>query len=212
MVKTALASRPANRQPRSLATERKLMAAVIELLDSGGLEACTAPAVARQAGVAVGTIYARYPDKDALIRAALLEMTSLGGGARDSEIAALADGARDLSGFLDAVARAAMTVAREHRTLLLAVREFVRKSQDGPWRERFLAQQGHARRVLLAAAIARFGAQVRGGAPALRMALAAVYGAIEVTWLDPTAGLFDPPPSPDAFVVALTEMQLRYLS
>lgn len=212
MVKTALAPRPPSRQPRSLETERKLMTAVIELLDSGGLQACTAPALAQQAGVAVGTIYARYPDKDALIRAALLEMTSLGDGARDGEIAALADDAPDLSAFLAAVARTAMTVARDHRNLLLAVREFARKSQDEAWRERFAAQQGRARQVLLSAAIDRFGGQVRGGAPALRLALAAIYGAVEVTWLDPVAGLFDPRPTPDDFVQALTDMQVRYLT
>ncbi|MGZ6038769.1 MAG: TetR/AcrR family transcriptional regulator [Phenylobacterium sp.] len=201
-----------SRQPRSLATERKLTAAVIALLDRGGLEACTAPALAREASVAVGTIYARYQDKDALIRAALLQMTSLDRGARDGEVTALVDDAADLAGFLSGVAATALTVTREHRTLLMAVREFVRRSQDPAWRLQFLAQQGRARDVLLAAAIARFGSSVRGGAPALRMALTAIYGAVEVAWLDPAAGLFDTPPSPQAFVEALTEMQLRYLT
>lgn len=212
MIKAPPASSRPHRQPRSLETERKLMAAAIALLDQGGLEACTAPALARQAGVAVGTIYARYPDKDALIRAALLDMTSLNGGARDGEITALVDAAPDLAAFLSGVADTAMQVTREHRTLLVAVREVVRKSQDLVWRERFQAQQGRARALLHDAATARFGTQVRGGAPALRMALAAIYGAVEVTWLDPVAGLFDTPPTPESFVQALTEMQLRYLT
>lgn len=212
MVKAPTLPGRSRRQPRSLETERRLMAAVVALLDRGGLDACTAPALAREAGVAVGTIYARYPDKDALIRAALLEMTSLGGGARDGEISALAHEAADLKVFLAAVARTAMTVARDHRNLLLAVREFVRKTRDGAWRDRFLAEQGRARRVLLTAAVGRFGAEVRGGPPALRMALATIYGAVEITWLDPAAGLFDPRPTPEGFVSALTEMQFRYLT
>ena len=211
MVKPPALPRP-KPQPRSLQTEGKLKDAAIALLDRGGLEACTAPALAREAGVAVGTIYARYPDKDALIRAALLDMTSLGDGARDEEITALADQAADLADFLAKVAETALRVAREHRTLLVAVREFVRKSQEPAWRLQFLAQQGRARELLLAAAIGRFGASVRGGPDALRMALVAIYGAVEVAWLDPAAGLFEAPPSPDAFVAALTEMQLRYLT
>src|SRR5437763_13201273 len=91
---------PAARQPRSLETERKLIAAVLDILDTDGLEACTAPALAKRAGVAVGTIYARYPDKDALIRAALLELVSLGDGAHEGGITALADDAADLEAFL----------------------------------------------------------------------------------------------------------------
>ncbi len=212
MVKTLPTTGPTTaRRPHSLATERKLMAAVITLLDTQGLDACTAPAVARQAGVAVGTIYARYEDKDTLIRAALLDMISLGSGTQDGEIIALVDEARDLPDFIVAITRRAMAVVREHRTLLLAVREFVSKSKDVAWRDAFTQQQGHARRVLFAAAAARFANQIHGGESALRLALAAIYGAVEVTWLDPAAGLFEAPPSPDAFVAAIADMQVRYL-
>jgi AcrR family transcriptional regulator len=203
---------PPVRQQRSLETERKLKAAAVELLDEGGLAACTAPAVAARAGVAVGTIYARYADKDALIAAALLDMVSLHGGAADSAFAAFAGAAANLRDFLRSVAGAAVKATREHRTLLLAIREFARKSDDADWRARFRSEQGRGREQLLAAAVRRFGRDVRGGEAALRMALAAIYGAVEVTWLEPTAGLFARPPSPRDFVEALVEMQARYLS
>ena len=198
------------RQPRSLETERKLIAATLALLDEGGLEACTAPALAARAGVAVGTIYARYGDKDALIRAALLHMVSLGDGPQAVE--ALATDANDLAAFLEGVARTALAVVREHRTLLLATREFVRRSADTAWRAEFQARQGLARERLRAAAAARFAGSVRGGEAALAMALVAIYGAVEVAWLDPDGAPFATPPSPEAFVAALTEMQLRYLT
>jgi AcrR family transcriptional regulator len=200
------------RQGRSLQTERRLMAAVIALLDEGGLEACTAPAVAARAGMAVGSIYRRYADKDALVAAALLDMVSLGEGERDQAYAAIATEAADLAAFLRAVALAALTAVREHRALLLAIREFVRRSPDTDWRRRFQAQQGRGREVLATAAVARFGPAARGGESALRLALAAIYGLVDAAWLEPAAGLFATPPTEDEFVAAVVEMQMRYLT
>src|SRR5215469_13081258 len=115
---------PPERQPRSFLTERRLIAAVFDLMLEGGLSACTAPAIAKRAGVAVGTIYRRYPDKDALMAAAILDVVSLGGGTREAPYEAFAREAADLGDFIRRVATAAVTVAREHRTFLLAVREF----------------------------------------------------------------------------------------
>jgi AcrR family transcriptional regulator len=189
-----------------------LKAAALALLDEGGLEACTAPAVAARAGVAVGTIYVRYADKDALIAAALLDMASLGGGAQSADYASVANDAQDLKAFLRHVAELTLRVCRDHRVFLLAVREFVRKSTDQAWRAAFRSAQGRAREVILDAAVARFGDQARGGERALRMALAAIYGTVEVVWLEPVSGVFAEPPLPDAFLDELVEMQLRYLA
>lgn len=55
-------------QARSRETEARLVGAALKLLRSGGLDACTAPAVAAESGLAVGTIYRRFADKDALLR------------------------------------------------------------------------------------------------------------------------------------------------
>jgi AcrR family transcriptional regulator len=211
MVKTVTPPKPAPRQARSRETERKLIGAVLALLDEGGLERCTAPALAERAGVAVGTIYARYADKDALIAAALLQMASLDDGAADAGFRAWAEDADDLRDLLARIARTALATTREHRTFLIAVREFVRKYPDDAWRDRFRAQYGRARGLILQGALERFGGTVRGGEPALRLALAAIYGAVEVTWLEPVSGLFSAPPDAEAFIDALVDMQMRYL-
>jgi AcrR family transcriptional regulator len=202
---------PPARRPRSLETERRLKAAVIALLDEGGLEACTAPAIAARAGVAVGTIYARYPDKDALVATALLDMVSLADGA-EAAYGAMVEDARDLEAFLRTVTSTAVTVTREHRTLLLAMREFVRRSSDAAWRAAFKAVQGRGRTLIRDAAVKRFGPSVRGGKAALSIVLAVIYGAVEVTWLEPSEGLFDKTLDPGGFTEALVEMQLRYLA
>jgi AcrR family transcriptional regulator len=212
MVKIANQPKAPLRQPRSLATERRLIAAVLSLLNDGGLDACTAPALARRAGVAVGTIYARYADKDALIAAALVDMASLGGGAADEAFSGWAEAADDLEDFLRLVARAAVNAARDHRTLLIAMREFARKYPDEAWRKRFRTHQWRARELILQGAVQRFATTTPGGEASLRMALAAIYGAVEVTWIEPLSGLFPSPPEAEPFIAALVDMQLRFLS
>ena len=212
IVKTPPEPATRTRQKRSLATERKLTAAVLSLLDEGGLAACTAPAIAQQAGVAVGTIYARYADKDALIAAALLDLVSLAGSDAEDRFSGWAARSADLADFLGAVTRAALETTRDHRIFLVAIREFVRRRPDEAWRGRFAAEQGRARELIAQGAVRRFGASARGGEASLRMALLAIYGAIELAWLDPTAGLFQAPPDPEAFIAALVDMQTRYLT
>ena len=56
------------RQARSEATLRRLLDAAERVLQRRGWEGATVPAIAREARVAVGTVYKRFPDKDALLR------------------------------------------------------------------------------------------------------------------------------------------------
>ena len=56
-------------QERSRHTLFRLLSAAEALLEHGGLEAATVPAIAEAAGVSVGVIYRRFPNKDALLRA-----------------------------------------------------------------------------------------------------------------------------------------------
>ena len=64
----ALENNTRPKQARSRETEGRIIGAAIALLREGGLEACNIPAVAETAGCAVGTIYRRFEDKDALLR------------------------------------------------------------------------------------------------------------------------------------------------
>ncbi|HMG12569.1 MAG TPA: helix-turn-helix domain-containing protein [Gemmatimonadaceae bacterium] len=47
----------------------RLLGAAERVLESGGLDGATVPAIARRAGMSVGNVYKRFPDKDALLRA-----------------------------------------------------------------------------------------------------------------------------------------------
>jgi AcrR family transcriptional regulator len=64
-------SRPAHAavQTRSQKTRDRLLDAAESVLREHGLEGATVPAIAGRAGVAVGSLYRRYPDKDAVLRA-----------------------------------------------------------------------------------------------------------------------------------------------
>jgi AcrR family transcriptional regulator len=61
------------KQARSRLTLHRLLSAAEALLEHGGLEAATVPAIAETAGVSVGVVYRRFPDKDA--RAIIVGMT-----------------------------------------------------------------------------------------------------------------------------------------
>jgi len=56
-------------QERSRASTERMIAAATALFLAGGYEAVTASEVARGAGVAVGTIYGRFGNKDGLVKA-----------------------------------------------------------------------------------------------------------------------------------------------
>jgi AcrR family transcriptional regulator len=60
------ANRP--KQERSLRTLNRLLDAAEQVLEEEGLEAATVPVIAKRAGVSVGVVYRRFPNKDALIR------------------------------------------------------------------------------------------------------------------------------------------------
>lgn len=57
----------APQQRRSQKTLEKLLDAAEALIVEGGLEAVTVPAVVKRAGSSVGSFYARFPDKEALL-------------------------------------------------------------------------------------------------------------------------------------------------
>ena len=56
-------------QRRSQETRDRLLDAAEVLLTEGGLDAATVPDIAVRAGVAVGSLYRRFPDKDSVLRA-----------------------------------------------------------------------------------------------------------------------------------------------
>ena len=58
-------------RPRDASVEQAILGTTIELIIEGGLDAATIHAVTQRSGVARATIYLRWPNRAALLRAAL---------------------------------------------------------------------------------------------------------------------------------------------
>ena len=108
------------KQPRSERTQERLLRAAEKLILEKGLADASVPEIARRAGSSVGGFYARFPDKDALLRA--LEERFF--GEMLVRVAKLADAGRwgdaPIAEIASACAGELVTVFRERRNLIAA--------------------------------------------------------------------------------------------
>jgi len=122
------------KQARSRLTLHRLLAAAEALLEHGGLDAATVPAIAETAGVSVGVVYRRFPGKDALLRAVYERFFSVYGEQNRARLQSVA--LLDLP--LHTVARAivvGMTEGyRQRRGLLRALIRYARTHPDPEFR------------------------------------------------------------------------------
>ncbi len=201
----------APRQARSRDTAARLLAATVEILREVGLEGCTVPAVAARAGVAVGTVYRRYPDKERLVAEAILSLFALFDEEGEADVIRMVDGACSLEALIQALVSNTAGMVIANRILLLAARDFARSSADPDFQRALDARRGQPREVLVRAIWRRFGPEIEGGETALRTALAAVHGAVHIVYVEAAPGLFATPPEPAQFAVELARMQAAYL-
>jgi AcrR family transcriptional regulator len=123
------------KQSRSQETVDKLLDAVEALLTSGEVAAVTVPNIAAQAGVSVGIVYRRFPNKDALVRAVFERyfdraqaMNSRGSAAEFWEGIGLPDMARSIIGSV-------VAGHLRHREFLRAMHDYKRRA-DADFRRR----------------------------------------------------------------------------
>jgi AcrR family transcriptional regulator len=101
-------------QARSAATLARVLRAAEEIASASGLEEMTMAGVAKRAGVAVGTIYRRFEDKEQLITALTERMLER----REEYVAERLRAARpSLSGVMDAYAHALLQSFAEGSSL-----------------------------------------------------------------------------------------------
>ncbi|MGD0506322.1 MAG: helix-turn-helix domain-containing protein [Terriglobales bacterium] len=139
MPKTVL---PAH-QARSRESLARLLKGAAEVLNKDGLEGATIPRIAARAGLSPGTVYRRFPDKDALLREVCLRLLEV--NYRQSKELLTAKRCENMS--LKELSRfvIALTLKGHHfhrgllRALLLFTLQhpdaaFVRKSEELEWR------------------------------------------------------------------------------
>ena len=176
----------------------------------GGLAACSAPEIARRAGVAVGTIYRRFADKDELIGTAILDVVSLQDGEQTLDYRSVASDAVDLKDFLQRYTRVAITVARDEACFLEAVRDFVRSGRDTGWLDTYQVYVGKGRLAVAEGAIDRFPI-LRGRELDLSIALASIHGSINAWLVDPSSGFVIATGNEGELVEGLVRMTANFL-
>ena len=117
------------RQERSRRTLSRLLAATIWMLDEYGLEGATIPHIARMAEVAPATVYRRFKNKQALLRAAFLHMLERSNEANREHLANML-----AHGSLERAARKLIDLMfmqlRKHPGLMQALEQFLENDDD----------------------------------------------------------------------------------
>jgi|SRR5271166_655639 len=130
-------------QARSRESLARLLKAAAEVLNKHGLEGATIPRIAARAGLSPGTVYRRFPDKDALLKEVCLRL--LEGNYRQSKQLLTAESREKMS--LAELSRCVIAITlkghHHHRGLLRALllftlqhpdAAFVRKCEELEWK------------------------------------------------------------------------------
>jgi AcrR family transcriptional regulator len=118
------------KQERSLQTLNRLLDAAEKVLEDDGLDAATVPAIAKRAGVSVGVVYRRFPNKDALIRAVYERYLWRAGEQNSMMLTALMRVRVSLEDILRGMVRGVVESHRRKRKLLLALTQYARRNPD----------------------------------------------------------------------------------
>jgi AcrR family transcriptional regulator len=199
------------RQARGQETLERLLAAAEAVLEEGGLDAATVPAIAERAGVSVGNVYKRFPDKDALLRAVYVRFFVR---TVEQNRAAL-DPARWQGVAVHAIIRALVSgMVRGyvlHRALLRALLLYAETHEDAEFRRRAEAMRTEAFRAIARLLLAR-GEEIGHAEPAeaIEFALFVVGLALRGMLLPERRQLLYAG-SADRFAEELTAMVVAYL-
>lgn len=119
----------APQQKRSQATLERLLNATIRSLAEHGLEGTVIPRIAALAEVAPASVYRRFVNKDALMRAAFLHLLERSNEANKSELPAMLQHPT-LRESADALIRLMFLQYRQHPRLLRALARFIDADTD----------------------------------------------------------------------------------
>ncbi|MGZ4777814.1 MAG: TetR/AcrR family transcriptional regulator [Thermoanaerobaculia bacterium] len=122
------------KQARSRETLGRLLDAAESLLTEGGLEAATVPAIADRAGLSVGVVYRRFPDKDALLRAVYLRFFGRLAELNRQNLAIVASREYSLTEMTRKMVEGMVKGYRLKRGILRALVLYARTHQDAEFR------------------------------------------------------------------------------
>jgi len=140
--------RPA-KQARSRLTLHRLLSAAEALLEHGGLDAATVPAIAETAGVSVGVVYRRFPGKDALLRAVYERFFSIYGEQNRARLQSLSMIDLPLPKLARAIIVGMTQGYQQRRGLLRALIRYARTHRDAEFRAAARTMNGDAARAIV---------------------------------------------------------------
>jgi AcrR family transcriptional regulator len=204
----------APQQGRSRASLARLLAATVAMLDKEGLEGATIPRIAAAAGAAPASIYRRFRDRDALLRAALTDVLERSAVASEKTLRRESFSDWTLEG---AVRRIVAITVQDYHTkpgLLRALARFVETDSDERFRKSALETIAttfkRAEEILLA-----FPKEIahRDKRRAVRFALLTMATVVEVRALEVISMWHELMPMSDRQLIEeLTRTMLNYLT
>jgi AcrR family transcriptional regulator len=117
----------------------RLLAATIAVIEQEGLGGVTIPKVAERAEVSTGSVYRRFTDKDALIRAAFLRLLEASQAANRESLAPERFQGLGLERTLLAACRGLVRQFRSHPRLLKALDQYLEVQPDQAFHDRAVA-------------------------------------------------------------------------
>jgi len=124
----------APKQARSRLTLHRLLSAAEALLEHGGLDSATIPAIAEAAGVSVGSVYRRFPDKDAMFRAVYERFFNTVAESNTSRLTSLAQTKLPLDVIAQGLVLGIAEGYRRKRGLLRELSRYARSHPDADFR------------------------------------------------------------------------------
>jgi AcrR family transcriptional regulator len=171
----------APQQARSRRTMERLLSAALAVLEDRGLAGVTIPEIATEAGLSTGSIYRRFADKDALIKAAFLQLLDSAQATNQANLPPDLFQGRGLTEALRILSRALVAQYAGRTGLLKALDQYLETQTDAAFRERALDRiEADMRRLV--AALLPFRDQITADDPerAITFALLAATTVIEV--------------------------------
>lgn len=171
----------APQQERSRQMLAKLLHATICVLDEEGLEGATIPAIAKAADVAAASVYRRFPDKDALIRAALKDVLQSSAAALQKSLYTERFAGKPINKAVATVLASVYAQYKSHPRLIAAINRFSERPEEKKF-ERFAAEifAGNFQTMVEALSHCSGLDGVRGKEAKIEFAMMTIVSAIEI--------------------------------
>jgi AcrR family transcriptional regulator len=135
-------------QARSRESVERLVQATVSILNQDGLEGATIPRIAARAGLAAGTVYRRFPDKDALLREVCLRLVQQNGQAQDTWLSPERWRGSTLGELCQSLVAMVLKTHAEHHRLILSLGLFATQDADAAFVKKIHREQQRSLRHL----------------------------------------------------------------